>query len=197
MRRIARSTSRSAVAALIGATLVTAPALAQETADRIWTGGPILTMNDEAMRAEAVAERGGKIVAVGTKASVMKLEGSGTKVIDLQGRTMLPGFVDAHGHVVMGGLQALSANLLASYLGAILYMPTLLEVPIIGTTFGYSSGAMAAGPALALLLSGPTISAPSLVVLGRIMGMKKTLVYAALVIVMSTIAGMIFGALIG
>lgn len=95
------------------------------------------------------------------------------------------------------GENSLSANLLASFLGAILYMPTLLEVPIIGTTFGYSSGAMAAGPALALLLSGPTISAPSLVVLGRIMGMKKTLVYAALVIVMSTIAGMIFGALIG
>ena len=47
----------------------------------------------QAMRAEAVAERGGKIVAVGTKASVMKLEGSGTKVIDLEGRTMLPGFV--------------------------------------------------------------------------------------------------------
>ena len=125
MRRIARSTSRSAVAALIGATLVTAPALAQETADRIWTGGPILTMNDEAMRAEAVAERGGKIVAVGTKASVMKLEGSGTKVIDLQGRTMLPGFVDAHGHVVMGGLQALSANLLAPPDGEVKDIPSL------------------------------------------------------------------------
>lgn len=125
MRRIARSTSRSAVAALIGATLVTAPALARETADRIWTGGPILTMNDEAMRAEAVAERGGKIVAVGTKASVMKLEGSGTKVIDLQGRTMLPGFVDAHGHVVMGGLQALSANLLAPPDGEVKDIPSL------------------------------------------------------------------------
>lgn len=95
------------------------------------------------------------------------------------------------------GDNSLSANLLASFLGAILYMPTLLEVPIIGTTFGYSSGAMAAGPALALLLSGPTISAPSLVVLGRIMGMKKTLAYAALVMLMSTIAGMIFGSLVG
>ncbi len=95
------------------------------------------------------------------------------------------------------GDNSLSANLLASILGAILYMPTLLEVPIIGTTFGYTTGAMAAGPALALLLSGPTISAPSLVVLGRIMGLKKTLVYAALVIMMSTIAGIIFGALMG
>jgi hypothetical protein len=95
------------------------------------------------------------------------------------------------------GDNSLSANLLASVLGAILYMPTLLEVPIIGTTFGYTTGAMAAGPALALLLSGPTISAPSLVVLARVMGLKKTLTYAFLVVIMSTIAGMAFGALVG
>lgn len=95
------------------------------------------------------------------------------------------------------GDNSLGANLLASLMGSILYMPTLLEVPIIGTTFGYSSGAMGAGPALALLLSGPTISAPSLVVLWRIMGGRKTLVYALLVVMMSTLAGMIFGALAG
>jgi len=94
------------------------------------------------------------------------------------------------------GDNSLSANLLASVMGAILYMPTLLEVPIIGTTFGYTTGAMAAGPALALLLSGPTISAPSLVVLARVMGIKKTLTYAMLVIIMSTIAGMAFGVLV-
>ena len=88
------------------------PALAQP-ADRIWAGGPVLTMNDAAMRAEAVAERGGRIVAVGSKAEVMKLQGPGTKLIELDGRTLLPGFVDAHGHVTMGGFQALSANLLA------------------------------------------------------------------------------------
>jgi len=49
---------------------------AQEIADRIWSGGPIITMNDKAMRAEAVAERGGRIVAVGKKSDVMKLRGS-------------------------------------------------------------------------------------------------------------------------
>lgn len=86
---------------------------AQTTADRIWSGGPILTMNDQAMRAEAVAEAGGTIIAVGAKTEVMKLKGANTELIDLQGRTMLPGFVDPHGHVVMGGLQALSANMLA------------------------------------------------------------------------------------
>jgi hypothetical protein len=70
-------------------------------------------MNDAAMRAEAIAERDGKIIAVGSKAEVMKLRGPDTRLIDLNGRALLPGFVDAHGHVVMGGLQALSANLLA------------------------------------------------------------------------------------
>ncbi len=84
-----------------------------QTADRIWSGGPILTMNDAAMRAEAVAETGGKIIAVGSKADVMKLKGDATKLIDLGGKAMVPGFVDAHGHIFMGGLQALSANLLA------------------------------------------------------------------------------------
>jgi len=82
-------------------------------AERIWTGGPILTMNDSAMRAEAIAEAGGQILAVGARDEVMKTRGPQTQVIDLQGRTLLPGFVDAHGHVMMGGLQALSANLLA------------------------------------------------------------------------------------
>ncbi|MCU0969384.1 MAG: amidohydrolase [Rubrivivax sp.] len=88
-------------------------ATAQDAADRIWTGGTVLTMNDAAMRAEAVAERGGRIVAVGPAADVMRQRGPQTQVIDLGGRTLLPGFVDAHGHVVLGGLQALSANLLA------------------------------------------------------------------------------------
>jgi predicted amidohydrolase YtcJ len=87
-------------------------ARAAQTADRIWSGGTILTMNDAAMRAEAVAEAGGRIIAVGPAAEVMKLKGDGTEVIDLAGRTLIPGFVDAHGHVMMGGIQALSANLL-------------------------------------------------------------------------------------
>jgi hypothetical protein len=99
-----------ATAAVLASAL---PAWAQDAADRIWSGGPIITMNDKAMRAEAVAEKGGKIVAVGSKASVMKLRGPKTEMFDLKGRTMLPGFVDAHGHMMVGGIQALSANLLA------------------------------------------------------------------------------------
>jgi predicted amidohydrolase YtcJ len=100
--------------------------IAQTTADRIWSGGPILTMNDQGMRAEAVAEAGGRIIAVGSSAQVMKLKGPNTKLIDLKGRAMLPGFVDPHGHMVMGGLQALSANMLAPPDGEIKDIPGMV-----------------------------------------------------------------------
>lgn len=95
------------------------------------------------------------------------------------------------------GDNSLTANLIASVMGAILYMPTLLEVPIIGTTLGYSSGVMANGPALALLLAGPTTSLPAMVVLYRIMGLKKTITYWLLVVIMATLAGMSYGLLVG
>jgi uncharacterized membrane protein YraQ (UPF0718 family) len=81
---------------------------------------------------------------------------------------------------------------LGAIIGAILYMPTLLEVPIIGGTFGYTQGVMASGPALALLLAGPSISLPSILVLSRVMGFKKTGVYVLLVVIFSTLAGLIF-----
>jgi uncharacterized membrane protein YraQ (UPF0718 family) len=83
----------------------------------------------------------------------------------------------------------------ASLIGALLYMPTLLEVPIVGTLFGYSSGIAAAGPALSLLLAGPSLSLPSMIVITRIMGLKKAGVYIALVVMMSTLSGMIYGAI--
>jgi uncharacterized membrane protein YraQ (UPF0718 family) len=93
------------------------------------------------------------------------------------------------------GTNSLFSCFLAALVGAILYMPTLLEVPIIGTTLGYLSGVMAKGPALSLLLSGPTISLPSLLVIYRVIGGKKTLVYAVLVIIFATAGGFLFGAL--
>lgn len=91
------------------------------------------------------------------------------------------------------GDNSLTSNFIAAVIGAILYMPTLLEVPVIGTTLGYLSGNMAKGPALALLLTGPSISLPSLLVLTRVMGAKKTGVYAVLVVIFSTLAGFVFG----
>lgn len=86
--------------------------LRAQSADTIYHGGTVLTMDDAAPRAEAVAVKDGKILAVGRRDDVMKTKGEGTRVVDLGGRAMIPGFVDAHGHVMMGGLQALSANLL-------------------------------------------------------------------------------------
>jgi uncharacterized membrane protein YraQ (UPF0718 family) len=91
------------------------------------------------------------------------------------------------------GNNSLGACALASIVGMILYMPTLLEVPIIGTTFGYSAGLMAAGPALALLLAGPTISLPSILVIYRIVGATKTAAYVVLVVIFATIAGFLYG----
>jgi len=108
-----RNNLLSIAAAFAAGMAISAPALAQQTADSIWSGGPIVTMNDKAMRAEAVAVAGGKILAVGKRSDVMRLKGPTTQLIDLQGRALVPGFVDAHGHVVIGGLQAISANLLS------------------------------------------------------------------------------------
>jgi predicted amidohydrolase YtcJ len=93
--------------------LVPVAAQAQPLADTIYTGGPILTMDDSLPGPEAVAVKDGKILMAGSMASLSTHRGESTRVFDLQGRVLLPGFVDSHGHVVMGGLQALSANLLA------------------------------------------------------------------------------------
>jgi predicted amidohydrolase YtcJ len=99
--------------ALFCSLFFSAGASAQPFADTIYTGGPILTMDDMLPRPESVAVRDGKILKVGPLASLAAHRGATTRVFDLQGRALLPGFVDSHGHVVMGGLQALSANLLA------------------------------------------------------------------------------------
>jgi len=93
------------------------------------------------------------------------------------------------------GSNGFLACFVASAIGSLLYMPTLLEVPIVGTLFGYSSGITAAGPALSLLLAGPSLSLPSMIVLTRIMGAKKSAVYISLVVLISTFAGMIYGAI--
>jgi len=98
---------------IIVAIVISASAFAQEVADMIYYDGTIITINDAQPQVEAVAVKDGKILAVGTKDELLKSKGDATELIDLQGRTMLPGFVDAHGHVMGGGLQALSANLLA------------------------------------------------------------------------------------
>jgi hypothetical protein len=92
----------------------------------------------------------------------------------------------------IGGNNIFSC-LLASLIGAILYMPTLLEVAIVGDLFGYSTGIMGGGPALALLLAGPSLSLPNMVVIARVMGLKKAMVYFGLVIIIATFVGFLYG----
>ncbi|MFC1671766.1 permease, partial [Planctomycetota bacterium] len=78
--------------------------------------------------------------------------------------------------------------------GALMYFATLTEVPILQ---GLINAGMGKGPALALLLAGPALSLPNMLVIRSVMGTKKTLVYIALVVVMATVTGLLFGALRG
>jgi hypothetical protein len=83
------------------------------TADTIYLGGPILTMEGDTPRyAEALAVRDGTIIFVGTKDEAHAMRSDETRVVDLQGRALLPGFIDAHGHIWNTGFQRLAANLL-------------------------------------------------------------------------------------
>lgn len=92
---------------------------------------------------------------------------------------------------LVGG-NSLLANFFASFVGAFMYFATLTEVPILE---GLLNAGMGKGPALALLLAGPALSLPNMLVIRSVMGTKKTLVFVSLVIVLSTVAGMTYGAL--
>ena len=92
--------------------LIFSTAIAQSPVEAIFYGGDILTMDDRQPTAQAVGVSRGMIAAVGTEAEIMALKGPATKSINLQGRCLLPGFVDGHGHCLQTGLQAASANLL-------------------------------------------------------------------------------------
>ncbi|RKY26996.1 MAG: hypothetical protein DRP83_03175, partial [Planctomycetota bacterium] len=81
-------------------------------------------------------------------------------------------------------------NFFDSIFGAVMYFATLTEVPILQ---GLIDAGMGKGPALALLLAGPAISLPSMLVIRSIMGTEKTLVFISLVVIMSTISGIAYG----
>lgn len=91
--------------------------------------------------------------------------------------------------LLVGG-NSLWANLFASVSGALMYFATLTEIPILQGLLGSGMGK---GPALALLLSGPALSLPSMLVIRSVIGTKKMLVYVTLVVFMSTLAGLIYG----
>ena len=90
------------------------------------------------------------------------------------------------------GSNTIQSNLIASIFGAFMYFSTLTEVPIMQALL---SKGMNSGPALALLLAGPSLSLPSILVIRQVLGNKKTISYFVVIIIYSTIAGLIFGAL--
>ena len=98
-----------------------------DIADTIYAGGPVLTMDDAGTVAEAVAVRDGRIVAVGGTEAILQLRGESTRLIDLAGRPLLPGFVDSHGHAFGIGLQAVTANLLPPPDGGVASMDDLID----------------------------------------------------------------------
>ncbi len=102
------------------------------------------------------------------------------------GRGLIPrAWVEA----AVGG-NSLRANFFASFAGAFMYFATCTEVPILQGLIGSGMGK---GPALALLLSGPALSLPNMLVIRSVLGTQKTIVYVSLVIILSTLAGMLFG----
>lgn len=119
---------------------------------------------------------------------------------------LVAGFLlgSTHDDVVMAGIipnswiatlvggNSVFSNLFASIVGAFMYFATLTEVPILQ---GLMASGMGKGPALALLLAGPSLSLPNMLVIRGVMGTQKTVVYVSLVIVMATISGLIYGSI--
>ncbi len=108
----------------------------------------------------------------------------------LLGRPNHEGIIPSQWIARLVGGNSLGANLFASVAGALMYFATLTEVPILQGLLGSGMGQ---GPALALLLAGPALSLPNMLVIRSIIGTRKTLVYVVLVITMATVSGLIYG----
>ena len=111
----------------------------------------------------------------------------------LLGRPGHPALIPERWIAGLVGGNSLGANLFASVAGALMYFATLTEVPILESLLGAGMGK---GPALALLLAGPALSLPNMLVIRSVIGTQKTVVYVSLVVTFSTIAGMAYGAFI-
>lgn len=109
----------------------------------------------------------------------------------LLGRPGQEGLIPSQWISGLVGGNSLGANLFASVVGAFMYFATLTEVPILQGLIGAGMGK---GPALALLLAGPALSLPNMLVIRSVMGTQKTVVFVTLVIVMATFSGLIYGA---
>jgi uncharacterized membrane protein YraQ (UPF0718 family) len=112
----------------------------------------------------------------------------------LLGRVGYEGLIPSEWVAQAVGGNSFWANFFASFAGAFMYFATLTEVPILQGLIGAGMGK---GPALALLLAGPALSLPNMLVINSIMGVKKTVVFVSLVIVMATFSGLLYGSVWG
>ncbi|MBW1829754.1 MAG: permease [Deltaproteobacteria bacterium] len=126
---------------------------------------------------------------------IFPLLGAGVLVAGFMlGRPGHPALIPDHYIQSLVGGNSLWANLFASVSGALMYFATLTEVPIIQGLIGAGMGK---GPALSLLLAGPALSLPNLLVIGGVMGVKKTAAFSGIIVILSTIAGMTYGWIFG
>ena len=126
---------------------------------------------------------------------ILPLLGAGVLVAGFMlGRPGHSALIPEHYIQTLVGGNSLWANLFASVSGALMYFATLTEVPILQ---GLMGAGMGKGPALSLLLAGPALSLPNLLVIGGVMGVKKTAAFCAIIIILSTVAGMMYGWLMG
>jgi hypothetical protein len=126
---------------------------------------------------------------------IFPLLGAGVVVAGFMlGRPGHPAFIPEHYIQSLVGGNSVWANLFASVSGALMYFATLTEVPILQGLIGAGMGK---GPALSLLLAGPALSLPNMLVIGGVMGAKKTATFCGIIVILSTIAGMSYGWIAG
>ncbi|MBW2175256.1 MAG: permease [Deltaproteobacteria bacterium] len=122
---------------------------------------------------------------------IFPLLGAGVLVAGFMlGRPGHPALIPEHYIQSLVGGNSLWANLFAAVSGALMYFATLTEVPILEGLIGAGMGK---GPALSLLLAGPALSLPNMLVIGGVMGVKKTATFCIIIVILSTIAGMGYG----
>jgi len=126
---------------------------------------------------------------------IFPLLGAGVLVAGFMlGRPGHSALIPEHYIQTLVGGNSIWANLFASVSGALMYFATLTEVPILQGLLGAGMGK---GPALSLLLAGPALSLPNMLVIGGVMGTKKTATFCVIIIILSTIAGMTYGWIAG
>ena len=122
---------------------------------------------------------------------ILPLLGAGVLVAGFMlGRPGHPALIPDHYIQALVGGNSVWANLFAACSGALMYFATLTEVPILQGLLGSGMGK---GPALSLLLAGPALSLPNMLVIGGVMGFKKTATFCIIIVILSTVAGMCYG----